>query len=567
MTIVRYLDVPDGAAQAILYLEMRVMIRNEPGAIRLFLLGMAVLIPAVWLDTSLTGGDEYRNTFRTALETSASEDWTIPTLDQQPRLRKPPLYYWWLAASIEWFGSSPLSLRIWGIVSAVLLALVAAAIGRKSSGTSGVLIFVMLIGTIGLATESRRAMLDVPMAFLLLLSVERGLHWRSHGGPWRAVTAGILLAMATLIKPTALLFGATALISLFLLGTRRSPHAKLHHLLYMMMALLMVALPWWAHVYQQYPDLLQSRWTEQIAHRELTWFHPEALPSLLGGLLGLVVPWSIASIFALVSFSRRKEAGLENNERWMVLWVILSALPFLFMKTFERYLIPLLPVMVILTATYLQDLDPHRRIKQLRTATILLGIPCLLVAAFVGWFQCSPLATGMIGVSCLLMWWTASQDRWLGCALCSAAQLAIVMGIALPSIGIGALPTIPTACIDSRFATVGIDLLPTLSLHQQMAIPILKPDVASMKQKLPAQKSTLFLMDTQLAATTNALQILGRKSRSVANFSLFRSRKIYTRFPRADATAADWRQALQERSLDRLRIPCTILLVEAREDH
>ena len=98
------------------------MVETEPGGIRLFLLGMAVLIPAVWLDTSLTGSDEYRVTFRTALETAASDDWTIPTLDGEPRLRKPPLYYWLLASSLEWFGSNPPAppsrpWRFWGSYS------------------------------------------------------------------------------------------------------------------------------------------------------------------------------------------------------------------------------------------------------------------------------------------------------------------------------------------------------------------------------------------------------------------------------------------------------------------
>ena len=545
---------------------MRIMIREEPGAIRLFLLGMAILIPAVWLDTSLTGSDEYRVTFRTALETAASDDWTTPTLDQEPRLRKPPLYYWWLATSVRWLGSSPLSLRIWGIICAIGLALVAASIGKRSSGTSAAFIFVMLIGTVGIATESRRAMLDVPMAFLLWLSIERGLKWHSDGGAMRAIAAGVLMALSTLIKPTAILFGVTAMISLFLLGPKRSPHAKLHHLLYMLLALLLVALPWWYLVYQQYPELLKDRWTEQIAHRELTWFHPEALPSLLGGMLGLILPWSISSIFALVAFSRRKAEGLENHQRWMVLWVILSALLFLTMKTFERYLIPLLPAMTILTATYLQDLEPLRRIRHLRTATIVAGIPCLLIAAFVGWFDTSLLAAALITFFWLLMWWSAGQGRILSCALCSSAQLAIVMGIGLPSIGIGALPTIPTICEGTQFATVKIDLLPTLALRQEKAIPILKTDSESMKRHLPDQKSTLFVMDSHLQETEEVLDSLGRSSRSVATFGLFRSRKIFTRFPRADATGEDWLLAIQSRSLDRLRIPCTLLLVEARED-
>ena len=48
--------------------------RDGPGGIRLFLLGMALLLPTIALDSSLTGSDEYRVSFRTAMETEARED-------------------------------------------------------------------------------------------------------------------------------------------------------------------------------------------------------------------------------------------------------------------------------------------------------------------------------------------------------------------------------------------------------------------------------------------------------------------------------------------------------------
>ena len=66
--------------------------QQEPGGFLLLLLGLAILSPSIWLDSSLTGGDEYNITFQTTLETVDSEDWTVPTLGGEPRLRKPPLY-------------------------------------------------------------------------------------------------------------------------------------------------------------------------------------------------------------------------------------------------------------------------------------------------------------------------------------------------------------------------------------------------------------------------------------------------------------------------------------------
>jgi len=539
--------------------------RDGPGGIRLFLLGMALLLPTIALDSSLTGSDEYRVSFRTAMETEAREDWTIPTLDGEPRFRKPPLMYWLLSASIHFFGSHPFSLRIWGVIFAVLMGLVTANIARKSLGTPPLLTFLILMATVGIATESRRAMLDIPMAFLLICSASMWLQWRSDGGTGRAIGAGLLLGLATLIKPTALLFAITGMISVSLLGPKRTSGSILFHPLLTLLMLLATAIPWWLVAHQAHPELFEQQWGEQIARREMSWIHVEAIPSVLGGLLGLIFPWTVAAIAGLIHFIRGREEGLENPERWMVLWVILSTIPFFFLKSFERYLIPLLPVLAMLVASYLDGLELEPRKKQLRIAAFLMGIPSLLIAAFVGWFQCSMVAAALIPMMWVAMSMYARRGSTINTALCGACQITLIMGFALPSIGIGSLPRIPDSTQQTTFATVGMDLLPTLMLRRQEVIPILPLQPDQMAVAFPDDNTTLFLMDEHLAQTSAALEQSGRKYHRVGTFQMFRSRKIFTRFPRADATVEDWLHAIEERSLDPLRIRCTMLHVEERK--
>ena len=536
--------------------------RDEPGGIRLLLLGLAVLMPSIWLDTSLTGSDEYNLTFRTTLETAASDDWSIPTLDEAPRLRKPPLYYWLLASSTQLFGSSPFSLRIWGVIAGVLLAIFAAILGKRCCGANPTLTFLLLISTVGLATESRRAMLDVPMTFLIICSIERLHHWKTTGETGKAVMSGLLLGVATLIKPTALIFGCTGAISLLIAGPGRAPTARLRDLGIALFTLLVVATPWWFLVADRYPQLLQQIWQEQVIRRELSWLHVETIPSLLGGLLGLILPWSIVAIAALFTFLKSKSAGLETPERWLVVWVILSTIPFLFMKTFERYLIPVLPVLAILVSSHLEALDQQARRKHLLIATTLIGIPCLLIAGFIGWFSCSLIAAAIIVGAWLVMLIVSFNGSATSSALAGAALLSVVMGIGLPSVGIGAIPRFPAACHDSPRVFIGSQFLATLPLREGAVIATLPLDPHALATSLPEGKTTLILKDGDIPALEEALLLAGRNARKVATFGTFRSRKTFVRFPRHDVTVNDWKTAFRDRSLDSLRIPCSIFLME-----
>lgn len=538
------------------------MNRQEPGGLILLLFGIAVLCPSIWLDSSLTGGDEYNVTFQTTLETAASEDWTVPTWQGEPRLRKPPLYYWLLASSTNWFGSSPLSLRFWGVLAGTLLAIWTAILGKRCCGAHPTLTFLILISALGLATESRRAMLDIPMALLVIASMERLLCWKLEGGTRKAALSGLLLGLATLIKPTALLFGAAGIISLFLAGPERSSSAPRKQLIAYFLMFLFVAIPWWFIVYQKYPELLQQRWQEQIDRRELSWLHIETIPSWLGGLLGLILPWSIITVAATFSFLKRKAAGLETPERWLALWLVISSVPFLFLKTFERYLIPVLPVMAILVSSYFETLDEQARRKHLLISTVLLGIPAMLIAGFVGWFSCSLMAALAIPSFWLLMWLGASAGSVKTSALSAAGILAITMGMALPSIGIGALPQIPTVCRDSKFAIIGSSMFPTLSLRQGEAVPTLPVDPRALSASLPDSKTTLLIRNDHVSALETALVLAGRNAKKVASYGIFQSRKTFVRFPRPGVTLEDWKVAIRERSLDTLRVPCAIYLLE-----
>ena len=58
-----------------------------------FAVGILLLVPCIWSETSVTGQDEYWLSLRTPIETLERGTWFTPWVNGEPRLRKPSLLY------------------------------------------------------------------------------------------------------------------------------------------------------------------------------------------------------------------------------------------------------------------------------------------------------------------------------------------------------------------------------------------------------------------------------------------------------------------------------------------
>ena len=542
------------------------MKRSDPGGLWLLILGLLVLIPSIWLESSLTGGDEHRISFRTALETQQADQWVIPTYEGEPRLRKPPLFYWVLTATAEFLGPSFFNFRIWGVLCGALLAVFTARWGHRLFSADPVLTFVILISCLGLATESRRAMLDIPMTLFLVLALERWGHCMKDGRGQDALLAGAFLAISAMIKPTAVYFFLMALPVMAWLMPRERGLAiagkRLLGLAFWALGFCVVFLPWWIHVYSLYPDLLQTRLEEQVTQRQFAWFRFESIPSLLGGWLGLAAPWSFVLIFATFHFLRHPKEGEARPERWLAVWLVLASIPFLFMKTFERYLIPLLPAFAILISSYLDTLDPRRLRRQLSGAATLASLPVMVLIIVTGWYTAPTLALMTIGIL-FLLFRMAWQTDPVNSALAVALTWSWCLGLLLPTIGIGEGPRLSEEILKSPVYQVGDRHLPMLDVHAGRPLPDIDNSLESLRN-LPEETCYLILTQKDLEPLKQHLQTLSRDSEVLRNFGVFRSRKVFTRFIRKDATEEQRRSAVQQRSLEILKKPCVIVEVKER---
>src|SRR5262245_56148379 len=78
----------------------------------------------------LLGPDEPRYA-RVAVEMHRAHEWVRPTLQGQPWLEKPPLYYWLAGAAFSALGENETAARLPSAVAAVWMVAVTALVGAR----------------------------------------------------------------------------------------------------------------------------------------------------------------------------------------------------------------------------------------------------------------------------------------------------------------------------------------------------------------------------------------------------------------------------------------------------
>jgi len=150
-------------------------------AVFVFVIGVLILLPRIWCETSITGQDEYWLSFRTPIETMEHGDWFTPWVNGEPRLKKPPLLYWAILWSYKLLGINLFAARIWGVLAGAGLAVCSLLIYRELFKKSGILAGLITLATLTVAIEGRRAMLDLPLTFFTAMALFFAIKWGEIG--------------------------------------------------------------------------------------------------------------------------------------------------------------------------------------------------------------------------------------------------------------------------------------------------------------------------------------------------------------------------------------------------
>jgi 4-amino-4-deoxy-L-arabinose transferase-like glycosyltransferase len=327
---------------------------KRPAAI-LLLLTAALLVLRLGA-VPLLGPDEPRYA-RVAVEMQRAGEWVRPTLQGQPWLEKPPLYYWLAGAAFRALGESEAAARLPSVLAAVWTVGVTALVGARLFGAAVGLHAATVLGLSVLPfLYGRAASMDMLLAATVTTSTGLlGLRFLGIAGGFAIPAAAAFAGLATLAKgPLGLLLPGLVAVA-FILATRRwqlvreclSPAAVL--------LFLAVAGPWYAAIGldqgRRFLDVFildhnVQRFTSTIhRHPGPFWYY---VPVLLAGLF----PWSGLVVPALAGARRER----SDSEVWLLVWLLA---PLLFFSAagskLPGYILPCLPPLAILVGRACRD--------------------------------------------------------------------------------------------------------------------------------------------------------------------------------------------------------------------
>lgn len=329
--------------------------------------------------------DEYRYA-EVAREMLASGDWTTPRQAGLRYFEKPPLASWLAAAAMAAFGPNPFSARLPSALSALLTALLLAALfrrmgGARSEATNAALIFLSfaLAGGIG-----QTNLVDFPFVCCLTLSLA-AFYFADTSARRGRRTAYLLLAGlaagGAFLAKGFLAFVLPAIVVFPYLVWEKRGWDFFSVIPPCLLAALAAVLPWAVLIQRAEPvfwdyfivtEHFQRFFGASFAqHTEPFWFF---LPVLAWGLL----PWLLLLPAAV------RTGKPSRPVRFLACWVLF---PFLFFSASEgklaTYILPCLPPCALLFAFGLgRALAAGKRRWFDAAANLLSGLLFLLLLAF-----------------------------------------------------------------------------------------------------------------------------------------------------------------------------------------
>ena len=423
---------------------------------------LAVLIAAVcfaalaptltWIEFS--GGMENFN-LETALEMTRDGHRLVPTLDGQPRTKKPPLATWITALGILSSNNIAWGARWPSLLMASLTLLLVYDMARVVGGARlGLVSACIAAGSLIFLQFARQASYDTQFAFWVMLTNVFIARIMLRGQWWLGcIGAGAAMGLALMTKgPPAFLLTLIPPIVLVLLGAIRDrnvgralPAARIqsggrcppYAILLGALICMAIALPWTLYVMRVYPGRMTEWYGEvtlaaegRLENRFGRWFSYLAF-------VGWIAPWTVWFIGGLwasaTQWWQRREppsVGTSRGVGLMLAWVLVPLIGMSFFpERRERYALPIVGPAAVLAGwallEYLASLGRERSNAPQRwplalhwaiVALVAIGVPVLGSVGIRGirtveggpWF--SPTVAIVGGVIALLL--VLSTFRW-----------------------------------------------------------------------------------------------------------------------------------------------------------
>ena len=303
---------------------------------------------------------EARN-LTTAREMLQKSNWLEPTMNGELRLEKPPLPTWIAAATMRFSGDENLSLlRLPAALAALLMIFFLFKL--TSELTEDQLLPFLVAGTASTSFYiffmARDISWDIFCHSFMIGAIwlfHKGL--KSKGSGWGELTgAGILMGLSFLSKGPIAFY---ALLLPYLIARTFSYGMKeaINHkaaLSVMVLIALVVSLWWPVMIWLSHPEfsalIAQQESTAWLNRSTRPFYHYWSFPVQSG-------VWAIIATIALYFPYARPRIKRFGNYTFLALWVAVSVILLsLFPEKKERYLLPVLLPLAILTAFYFRYL-------------------------------------------------------------------------------------------------------------------------------------------------------------------------------------------------------------------
>ena len=297
----------------------------------------------------LLGPDEPRYA-RVAVEMQRAGAWVRPTLQGEPWLEKPPLYYWLAGGAFRLLGETEAAARLPSIAALLLLTGATALFGARLYGSAAGLHAGFVAGTALLPfAYGRAASMDMLLAATVTLAIGlAGLRLVGIAGSTAVVAAAAAAGLATLAKGPLGVLLPGLVVGGFLLTTRElrplrelvGPRA--------LVAFAVVAAPWYVAILRDQGEHFVSVFLAEPQPPALLVHGPQPPGA------ALVLPAGAArsaSFRGRVSRSPASCGGAARvaRDRFLVLWLVLPLAFFsLAGPKLPGYILPCVPPLAIL---------------------------------------------------------------------------------------------------------------------------------------------------------------------------------------------------------------------------
>jgi 4-amino-4-deoxy-L-arabinose transferase-like glycosyltransferase len=323
----------------------------SPRGTALLLLLTAALLVLRTGALPLVGPDEPRYA-RVAVEMHRAGSWVRPTLQGQPWLEKPPLYYWLAGAAFGLLGENETAARLPSVAATLLLVGITALVGARLYGRSAGLHAGFILATSLLVfLYGHGANMDMLLAATVTGAVGLlALDALRVAGRLAVPAAWAFMGLAVLAKgplgvalPGLVVAGYAAIArdGAFLRRVLRPTGITVF---------LLIAAPWYAAILRDQGArfvevfLLNhnlQRFTSEVHHHAGPFYY--YLPVVIAGL----VPWSGLLVPAALLAGRAPQHAAAD--RFLLVWL---ALPFVFFSAagskLPGYILPCLPPLALL---------------------------------------------------------------------------------------------------------------------------------------------------------------------------------------------------------------------------